>query len=257
MNKLFSRLSRENMLLMAVLMGLCFSLLILSPTKKSYAQESQEPSTQQNELDESEPEESLLEEMLEVEVPQTPDLPFDRFIPYVQFLNYQYQGDGSTFVTQDIIMEYTPDANGVFQVAAFTENKAVAYIYQIRADGLYELAFFDNYDIVQDLRYSELALDGNDSLIVSSNLSVGSTFYSGYQNEARRTITDIIDYYVVGNTSYEGVVVIVEDSMTETDGSFKQYYLAPHYGIVSIERVYSDGNTSKVMELISTQGSLQ
>lgn len=252
MNKLFSRLVLENMLQIAVLIGLCFSLLILSPTKQSYAQESEEPSTQQNELDESEPEQTL-----EVETPHTPSLPFDRFIPYVQFLNYQYQGDGSTFVTQDIIMEYTPDANGVFQVAAFTENKAVAYIYQIRADGLYELAFFDNYDIVQDLRYSELALDGNDSLIISSNLSVGSTFYSGYQNEARRTVSEIIDYYVVGNTSYEGVVVIVEDSTTDTDGSYKQYYLAPHYGIVSVERVYSDGNTSKVMELVSTQGSLQ
>lgn len=181
---------------------------------------------------------------------------FSDFVPYAQFLNYQYQGDGTEFVSQDIIMEYTPDANGVFQVAAFTETKAVAYVYQIRSSGLYELAFYDNYYNVQDLRYSELANDGNESLVLSSDLRIGSSFYSGYQNEKIRTVVDIIDYYVSGNTPYENVVIISENKTVNGQNVQLNYYFAPHYGIVSVEQAYNDGAVARILELVGTQGFL-
>lgn len=181
---------------------------------------------------------------------------FSEFVPYAQFLNYQYQGDGAEFASQDIIMEYTPDANGIFQVAAFTESKAVAYVYQIRSSGLYELAFYDNYYNVQDLRYSELANDGNESLILSSDLSVGSSFYSGYQNEKIRTVIDVIDYYVSGNTPYENVVIISESNNVNGHNVQLNYYFAPYYGIVSVEQTYSDGGVARILELVGTQGFL-
>ena len=181
---------------------------------------------------------------------------FSEVVPYSQFLNYQYLGDGSEFSSQDIIMEYTPDANGIFQVAAFTETKAVAYVYQIRSSGLYELAFFDNYNVVQDLRYSELANDGNESLILSSDLSVGSSFYSGYQNEKVRTVVDVIDYYVSGNTPYENVVIVSESQHVNGQAIQLNYYIAPNYGIVSVERTYGDGSVARILELVDTQGFL-
>lgn len=181
---------------------------------------------------------------------------FSEVVPYSQFLNYQYLGDGSEFSSQDIIMEYTPDANGIFQVAAFTETKAVAYVYQIRGSGLYELAFFDNYNVVQDLRYSELANDGNESLILSSDLSVGSSFYSGYQNEKVRTVVDVIDYYVLGNTPYENVVIVSESQHVNGQAIQLNYYIAPNYGIVSVERTYGDGSVARILELVDTQGFL-
>lgn len=181
---------------------------------------------------------------------------FSDFVPYAQFLNYQYQGDGTEFASQDIIMEYTPDANGVFQVAAFTETKAVAYVYQIRSSGLYELAFYDNYYNVQDLRYSELANDGNESLVLSSDLRIGSSFYSGYQNEKIRTVVDIIDYYVSGNTPYENVVIISENKTVNGQNVQLNYYFAPHYGIVSVEQAYNDGAVARILELVGTQGFL-
>lgn len=258
MKKCFSQSEWKKRIQISIAISLSLSLLILQPLHMSYAQEEQVSDTEQTE--QVEQVESSDTDSVEAEaevLPQSPSLPFEQFIPYVQFLNYQYQGDGTNFITQDIIMEYTPDTNGVFQVAAFTENKAIAYVYQIRGDGLYELAFFDHYDVVQDLRYSELALDGNDSLVLSSNLSVGSTFYSGYQNESRRTVINIIDYYSAGTMSYENVIVIAEDAVVNSDGSYQQYYIAPHYGIVSVERVYPDNNTIKVIELIDTQGFLQ
>lgn len=181
---------------------------------------------------------------------------FSEVVPYSQFLNYQYLGDGSEFSSQDIIMEYTPDANGIFQVAAFTETKAVAYVYQIRSSGLYELAFFDNYNVVQDLRYSELANDGNESLILSSDLSVGSSFYSGYQNEKVRAVVDVIDYYVLGNTPYENVVIVSESEQVNGQAIHLNYYIAPNYGIVSVERTYGDGSVARILELVDTQGFL-
>ena len=181
---------------------------------------------------------------------------FSEVVPYSQFLNYQYLGDGSEFSSQDIIMEYTPDANGIFQVAAFTEAKAVAYVYQIRSSGLYELAFYDNYNVVQDLRYSELANDGNESFILSSDLSVGSSFYSGYQNEKVRTVVDVIDYYVSGNTPYENVVIVSESQHVNGQAIQLNYYIAPNYGIVSVERTYGDGSVARILELVDTQGFL-
>lgn len=256
MEKQFSTSKWKSRLQVSIVIGLSLSLLILQPLQISYAQTELNPEPTE-EIELSDPPEEAEQPTENLPQTQTLLLPFEQFIPYVQFLNYQYQGDGTSFITQDIIMEYTPDSNGVFQVAAFTENKAIAYIYQIRADGLYELAFFDHYDVVQDLRYSELALDGNDSLVLSSNLNVGSTFYSGYQNESRRTVVDIIDYYSAGTMSYENVIVIAEDAVTNSDGSYQQYYVAPNYGIVAIERVYPDKSTVKVIELTDTQGFLQ
>lgn len=217
------------------LMIICY-LAFFVPIKQITAQETTEDSTELTENNQT--------------------VVFSDFVPYAQFLNYQYQGDGTEFASQDIIMEYTPDANGVFQVAAFTETKAVAYVYQIRSSGLYELAFYDNYYNVQDLRYSELANDGNESLVLSSDLRIGSSFYSGYQNEKIRTVVDIIDYYVSGNTPYENVVIISENKTVNGQNVQLNYYFAPYYGIVSVEQAYNDGAVARILELVGTQGFL-
>ncbi|XJS09977.1 hypothetical protein ACF3NG_07465 [Aerococcaceae bacterium WGS1372] len=177
---------------------------------------------------------------------------FQDYIPYANFINYQYQGDQNYFDVKDIIMEYAPDSNGTFQVTAFSGQETVAYVYQIRESGLYELAFFNDYYVVEDLRYSQDATNGSESLILPANLHEGTQFSSGYNKEKQLTISEIIDSYSVGGEVFNNVVKIDEE---KTGESFSYYY-AQIYGLLVIERTDSTGVTQKVLQLVSTQGQL-
>lgn len=178
---------------------------------------------------------------------------FNSIVPYAQFMNYKYVGDGTLFSTKDVIMEYMPDNNGVFQVAEFTENEAVAFVYQIRPTGLYELACIEDYSVVQDMRYSSLATDGSESFILPTDLKVGTSYQSGYSGEKRRTVTGTAESVSIGSQAYYNVLVIEEE-----DGqSHKRLYFAENAGIILIEEVLSDGTSNHLMYLDETQGPLQ
>lgn len=165
---------------------------------------------------------------------------FSDYIPYAQFNNYQYAGFGNNFESQYTILEYTPDENGLFQVVILINDQAIACVYQQRSNGLYELGRVDNYGEVQDLRYSDLVKSGQESLILSSNMTVGYQYYSGYHNEYLRTVKSILPTYEKNGVVYQEVVAIEETGYA--DGSATWYYLAPKYGIICIERVDSQGN---------------
>lgn len=179
---------------------------------------------------------------------------FKQMVPYMQFVNYHYLGNGSNFSTKDIIMEYTPDGNGIFQVAEFVGDQARAFIYQTRDSGLYELAFFENYHEVQDLRYSADASDGVDSLILPSNIEVGLTYQSGYQNEITSVIKDIYPLVTIGSNSYENVLLIEEYSNLNGENITKHIYVAPMYGVIQVEQIQSDGTLIPLMQLSRTEG---
>ncbi|MBF6978594.1 hypothetical protein [Tuanshanicoccus lijuaniae] len=164
---------------------------------------------------------------------------FSDYIPYRQFNNYQYIGFGTGFENQYTILEYSPDQNGVFQIVMLVNGVAKAYVYQQRSTGLYELACIDSYGDVEDLRYSEQVANSGESLILSSNLSVGHQYASGYHNEYIRTIRSILPTYEKNNRTYQEVVMIEESGYA--DGSRTNYYLAPRYGIICIERVDANG----------------
>lgn len=166
---------------------------------------------------------------------------FSDYIPYSQFNNYQYTGFGNNYESQYTILEYTPDENGLFQVAILMNDQAMAYVYQQRSNGLYELGHVENYGEVQDLRYSNLVNSGQESLILSSNMTVGYQYYSGYHNEYLRTVKTILPTYEKNGVIYQEVVAIEETGYA--DGSATWYYLAPKYGIICIERVDSQGNS--------------
>ncbi|MFK8242288.1 MULTISPECIES: hypothetical protein [unclassified Facklamia] len=165
---------------------------------------------------------------------------FSDYIPYKKFNNYQYIGFGTGFENQYTILEYSPDQNGVFQIVMLVNGVAKAYVYQQRSNGLYELACVDSYGDVEDLRYSTQVAGNGESLILPNNLSIGYQYYSGYNNEYVRTIRDILPTYEKNNKSYQEVVMIEETGYA--DGSHMNYYLAPTYGIICIERVDADGN---------------
>lgn len=174
------------------------------------------------------------------------------YMPYAKFVNYQYQGDGSVFSTQDIIMEYTPDSQGIFQIASFTGKSATAYIYQITSAGLYELAMFEDYNIVEDLRYSPDAMDEQKSLVLPSKLTTGASYQSGYNNEKKRTVIEVYESFSFGGYTFQNVVKIQEGDQVP----FYYYYLAPEFGLILVERVNEQDITDKIIQLISTQGNV-
>lgn len=175
------------------------------------------------------------------------------FLPFVQYINYKYQGDGTYFDFQNIIMEYPPDANGIFQISAFSNGEAVAYILQIRNTGLYELACYHDYNIVEDLRYSQEASSTTESLILPSQLTVGSSFQSGYNNERSIRIEAYLEQIQFGQQLYQQVMQLAED---QADGSQINYYLAPSYGLIIVERAYPDGSSQILAQLTETDGNL-
>lgn len=165
---------------------------------------------------------------------------FSSYIPYVQFNNYEYRGYGLVFDNQFTLLEFQPDAQGLYQIVAYINGEAVAFVYQLRNDGLYELARFDGYGDVVDLRNNEAVNDGSESLILSSDLSLGQQFSSGYHNEYTRTIRAILPTFHKNGNVYQEVVAIEETGYA--DGSAVWYYLAPTYGIICIEKVDANGN---------------
>lgn len=175
------------------------------------------------------------------------------FIPYARFVNYKYQGDGENFDAQDIIMEYPPDQNGIFQVSAYNSRGTVAYVYQIRSEGLYELAAFQNYNYVEDLRYSSEASSGQNALVLPSQLRIGSSFKAGYQGEKEMWVQALLESLTIGGAVYYHVVCICE---SQADGSRLNYYYAPSYGLIAIEKRANDNTNQTIMQLISVDGSL-
>lgn len=202
-----------------------------------------------NELEQTD--ESILEEN---DRPVTLDTQkYYAILPFSQFMNYQYIGQGQAFINKNIILEYRPDDQGIFQVAEFTDQKAVAYIYQIRADGLYELACIDPYDQVQDLRYSPQASGASASLILPARLAVGSHFRSGYQNEKSLSFIKQVDQVAIGSTVYSNVVVLEE---TQDGMRPLRYYYADKVGLILVQELESDGQEVTLMYLNATQGEL-
>lgn len=179
---------------------------------------------------------------------------FKAYIPYGRYINYQYQGDGSAFTQQDIIMEYAPDSQGVFQVTSFTGDSVIAYVYQIRDTGLYELACIENYNVVEDLRYSTVAQDGQESLIIPSNLTVGNVYQSGYNKENTRTIVDFYDALTLNGVTFNNVFKILEENADASQSYY--YYLAQDYGIILVEKVDTNGVPYGIIQFVQADGAL-
>lgn len=154
---------------------------------------------------------------------------FEQILPFVQYLSYTYNHLGAN---QDVIMEFYPDATGTFQVVVLSGNQAQAYVYQIKSSGLYELAVFDDYDEVKDLRQTIEATSGSESLIIPRNLTVGTQFLSGYNNEKTCEVEEIMASYMVGDTQYNDVVKIKSEG---PNGTEYQYY-ASSYGLIKVEQ---------------------
>lgn len=178
---------------------------------------------------------------------------FLSFLPYANYLNYQYLGENDAFTTKDIIMEYMPDENRIFQVAEFTEKQAVAHVYQIREDGLYLLGTMDNYQTVEDLRYSAMATDGQDSLILPANLNPGVTYQSGFQKEKSMQVIGFIDSVTIGTSTYHNVLMIEERSAELPANTVLTYYLADKVGIVLVQEKGPDGSFINTMYLNNVQ----
>lgn len=174
------------------------------------------------------------------------------YLPYYHFIEYNYQGDQVNYPNYNMILEFNSDANGKFQIVAISDQSQTAIIYQLTDYGLYELARFENYMEVADLRYTPEASEGNGALIFPTNVSVGMTYQGGTNNASQFTISEILDLIEMNGVTYENVVVINEKRGEE---QFDHYY-APDYGLIAVEQIYQDGTRTTVFQLSSTGGYL-
>ncbi|MCW6675018.1 hypothetical protein NHG31_04240 [Aerococcaceae bacterium NML171108] len=175
---------------------------------------------------------------------QTERTAFHKYVPYLHESYALYLGDGTSYYRKDYLLEFKPDANGVFQVASYNQaNEAVAYIYQIREDGLYELARFVPYTTVADLRYSVEATDSEESLVLPNKLEANVSYKSGYDRSIQRTIVARDVECQIDDIVYYDVVKVKQVQ----DNAVTYHYYAPHYGLVLVTS--ADGSP---IELLST-----
>ncbi|MDO4432854.1 MAG: hypothetical protein Q4B80_05995 [Aerococcaceae bacterium] len=151
------------------------------------------------------------------------------YAPFIHKKAQFYQGDGQFYYQRNMILEFKPDANGIYQVTSYNQaNEASAYVYQLNDDGLYELAVFPQYHEVQDLRYSAEAQDAVKSIVLPTELTADVTYSSGYQQEFKRTIVGVIDTCTIDNHHYQNVLVVKQES----DSGTLMYYFAPQTGLI-------------------------
>ena len=151
--------------------------------------------------------------------------------PYIHFVNYHYVGNGVEGGARDVIMEYSPDANGIFQISVLEGTSSNCYIYQIRQDGLYELAHFDTYSDVEDKRTTDAAKDDKQALILPADLTVGKVYYTGYDKSVKNTVVANPMTYVINGKRYENTVKV---SRELPNGTIYLYY-APKAGLIAVE----------------------
>lgn len=154
---------------------------------------------------------------------------------YYQF--YDYSGEGNEFVPYKSYFDYAPDEAGIYQISVDNTGTTVSYVYQIREDGIYELAYFPESYEQNDFRYSEDATDGIDALFLPASLEVGTTFSRGYKADQDYVVTDILAEFELEDITYYNVVVI--ESTFET-GEVQRYYYAPKIGEIYSEYVIDE-----------------
>ena len=168
--------------------------------------------------------------------------------PYAHFIKYHYAGTESAPGSRDVIMEYAPDSNGLFQVTVWENQKATCYVYQVKSDGIYEVACFEAYNDVVDNRYTDLAKDEHMSLELPSELKVGHVYYSGYEKNVKNTVVAVNMAYTINQKRYENTVKVQREN---EDGTV-YYYFAPKVGLIAIE----DASGNPKLMLTETYGNL-
>ena len=180
--------------------------------------------------------------------------PVNPYTPYGQYVSYQYQINGSQPMIQDVIREYQPDSNGIFQVAMFTveNNSAICQVYQIRDQGIYLLASYDNYYDVEDLRNAPTTLSQTPVLVLPSNIQEGMSYASSADGTKIRTVVETSMNYEINDVTYQDVVKIEEEDLTHSD-YVTNYYYAPAYGLIVVERVNQAGESQILLQIMSAQ----
>lgn len=182
---------------------------------------------------------------------QQTSVKLDAILPYAQFIEYRYTGDQMNYPSSNIILEFSADSQGRFQVVRITSNSVHAVVYQLKQQGLYELADFSDYTDVRDLRYDDSVEASRGSLILPAQLSVGTQYQSGYQDEIQMTVVEIIPALTMNQVIYEDVVKIHEEGSA---GEFYHYY-APIYGLIAVEQI-DGGETTTVLQQVYADGYL-
>lgn len=171
------------------------------------------------------------------------------YAPYLFYRDFDYYGTGNEFAGYKVTLDYPLNEDGVYQFRMQSSGTTIVYVYQLREEGLVELAYFpETYELV-DLRQHPDSLDDLYSLILPNQLKIGDNFKSGYSQQSDYQVADIYPTYQVGESTYENVVVLTLSSDPETQSYF---YLAPGVGYVDYEFVFKDDDMYSITEVLKS-----
>lgn len=160
------------------------------------------------------------------------------YAPNVFYQEYHFDGEGNEFAAQEVVLQYSPDDNGVYQFSVSNGGTTIVFVYQLTEAGVIELAYYPETYESTDLRYHDDATDDLTSLVLPANLTVGQTFYRGYHgDEAYHVIGILPTFELLGVTYYD---VIVLEPVTHPEGGEQRFYYAPQIGHIMDEWLFSE-----------------
>ena len=165
--------------------------------------------------------------------------------PYMNFASYHYVGANGQ-EARNVFREYGPDANGIFQVSVVEGAAVNCFVFQIKEDGIYEIAKFDGYQDVSDKRYSRETQNSQQSLVLPLSLTKGTTFLTGYDQSEKNTVMEETMTYRVNQKTFEQVVKVKR----EASGKVTYRYYAPNVGLIAVE----DSENNPLLLLSEAQG---
>ena len=152
------------------------------------------------------------------------------YAPYTYFIHYDYLGEGNEFAEQQVTLEYGVDSEGYYQFVINNPGIRMAYVYRITDDGVYEEAYFPDAKPGVDYREEADARDDQRSLILPTEIQIGTKYQRGYRKEQTIELTDILEQFEVGGVRYLNVI---ELTVHDPDPSIDQkYYYAPKVGLL-------------------------
>lgn len=160
------------------------------------------------------------------------------YAPNVYYQVYDYAGEGNEFASQEVVLQYPPNDNGVYQFSVGNGGTTIVFVYQLSNEGVYELAYFpENYDTT-DLRDHADATDIQKSLVFPATLSIGQEFNRGYHANEAHKVVDILPTFELLGATYYNVVVI--EPVDHPEGGEQRFYYAPHIGHIMDEFIFTE-----------------
>lgn len=152
------------------------------------------------------------------------------YAPYVNFIEYDYLGEGNEYAARTVVLQYGVDEEGYYQFSVNNGGSQTVYVYQITDQGVIEHAYFpETYDM-KDLRQHQDARDSQMAMVLPREIYELLEFQSGYRNQDTYRVNAVLAEFTVENVKYYDVLLL--EKLDSSGNGSNLFYFAPGIGLI-------------------------